>query len=203
MQERSRRTREQVLDSAAAEFYQRGYGDATMQAVATRIGMTKGALYAHFGSKERLAAALVNQFVATWTELGSPGRAPGASAASVLHHTITALAQELCDDVRMRAAVRLLTDGSTMPADSSAALAQIRWDLTRLIRQAQDEGAIVSCYPSEAITRLLLAFFWGTARSPHDPACHVHQDVESDCGMLLGLLRADRRGTLDEARALP
>lgn len=195
MQERSRRTREQVLDSAAVEFYQRGYGDATMQAMATRIGMTKGALYAHFGSKEGLATELVNQFVATWAGLGSPGRVPGAGAASMLHHTVTALTQVLRDDVRMRAAVRLLTDGGTVPVDSSAALAQIRWDLTRLIRRAQDEGAIVSCYPSEAIARLLLTFVWGVARSPHDPSCHVRQDVEADCGMLLGLLRADRCGS--------
>lgn len=193
MQERSRRTREQVLDGAAAEFVRHGYADATMQAVACRIGMTKGALYAHFDSKEDLALELVRQFTDGWAGVGGAGGPVDDAAAQTLHRATEALAKALQYDVRTRAAVRLLADGAEVPG-TAAALAQIRHRLTWLIRQAQDEGAVVARHPPEAIARMLLAYAWAWARTsadqdrgPHRPApvCEV---VEADWNMLCDLL---------------
>ena len=47
-QERARRTREKVLTAAAEVFAVQGYDSTTLNTVAERIAMTKGALYGHF-----------------------------------------------------------------------------------------------------------------------------------------------------------
>lgn len=44
----------QILDAAVAVFAERGFHAASMDAVATRVGVTKPVLYDHFGSKEGL-----------------------------------------------------------------------------------------------------------------------------------------------------
>ncbi|MFB7501943.1 TetR family transcriptional regulator [Streptomyces broussonetiae] len=192
MQERSRRTRQQVLDGAAAEFVLRGYGDATMQAVASRIGMTKGALYAHFDSKECLALELVRQFTDGWTNAGCDREPSGETAAVTLHRVTEELARGLQHDIRVRAAVRLLADGPEVPGVSEP-LAQLRRQLTELIREAQQEGAVVARHPAEAIARMLLAYAWAWARtspeadrgSQQPGVCEV---VEADWNMLCDLL---------------
>ncbi|MFC5950679.1 TetR/AcrR family transcriptional regulator [Pseudonocardia lutea] len=58
----SRAERErQILDAAVAVFAERGYANASMDAVAERVGVTKPVLYTHFGSKEGLLLACVSR----------------------------------------------------------------------------------------------------------------------------------------------
>ncbi|MCX4591813.1 ScbR family autoregulator-binding transcription factor [Streptomyces sp. NBC_01549] len=54
-QTRAIQTRESILLAAAAVFDERGYGSATLSEILARAGVTKGALYFHFASKEELA----------------------------------------------------------------------------------------------------------------------------------------------------
>jgi AcrR family transcriptional regulator len=50
---------------AAAEVYAlRGFGGATLDEVAAHAGLTKGAVYHHFGSKENLLLALMEEYLA-------------------------------------------------------------------------------------------------------------------------------------------
>ncbi|GAA4691558.1 TetR/AcrR family transcriptional regulator [Pseudonocardia yuanmonensis] len=51
----------QILDAAVAVFAERGYANASMDAVAERVGVTKPVLYTHFGSKEGLLLACVSR----------------------------------------------------------------------------------------------------------------------------------------------
>lgn len=55
------RSREDVLDAAARAFSQRGYHDTTMRDVAAELGVTPGALYSYFASKESLFGAVVDR----------------------------------------------------------------------------------------------------------------------------------------------
>jgi AcrR family transcriptional regulator len=50
-----------VLDAACAVFAAEGFANANMDAIAARAGMTKPTLYARFGPKERLFAAVVRR----------------------------------------------------------------------------------------------------------------------------------------------
>ncbi|TLS46340.1 TetR/AcrR family transcriptional regulator [Streptomyces montanus] len=62
-QERAIRTRRAILVAAAEVFDEVGYEAATISDVLKKSGMTKGALYFHFTSKEELAQAVLAEQV--------------------------------------------------------------------------------------------------------------------------------------------
>ena len=60
-----------ILDAARAEFAQRGFPAARLQDIAERAGLTHPTLLYHFGSKERLYAAVIEQAMEDWAEMTS------------------------------------------------------------------------------------------------------------------------------------
>jgi AcrR family transcriptional regulator len=50
---------QQILDAAVEVFTERGFQNASMDAVAERVGVTKPVLYTHFGSKDGLLLACI------------------------------------------------------------------------------------------------------------------------------------------------
>lgn len=64
-EERRARTRAALLRAAASSFASRGYDSASVDAIAASVGLSKGAVYAHFPSKLELylgvMAALLEQ----------------------------------------------------------------------------------------------------------------------------------------------
>jgi AcrR family transcriptional regulator len=59
--ERRAQTRARLLAAAREVFAERGYNGASLELVSEHAGCTKGALYDHFGSKEGLLLALVDE----------------------------------------------------------------------------------------------------------------------------------------------
>jgi AcrR family transcriptional regulator len=59
--ERRADTSARVLEAARAVFAERGYHAASLDLVGLRAGCTKGAIYDHFGSKEGLFIALLDE----------------------------------------------------------------------------------------------------------------------------------------------
>jgi AcrR family transcriptional regulator len=60
-QTRSEVTRRKIIDAAVELFNDVGYSNAGLGDIIERAGMTKGALYHHFSSKEALAVAIINE----------------------------------------------------------------------------------------------------------------------------------------------
>lgn len=59
LKERQRREREQLILRAAMELLlEKGYHETAMEEIAARVGISKGAIYLHFVSKEELLSAL-------------------------------------------------------------------------------------------------------------------------------------------------
>jgi TetR/AcrR family transcriptional repressor of nem operon len=58
------RTRECLLQAAFREVYRSGFQSAGLDAILAAAGVTKGALYHHFGSKEALGYAIVEEIIA-------------------------------------------------------------------------------------------------------------------------------------------
>src|SRR5205809_7540015 len=50
--------RSRILDAGSRVFAEKGYHEATMEDVAKQLGVSKGALYLYFSSKERLFEAM-------------------------------------------------------------------------------------------------------------------------------------------------
>ena len=52
-------TRDQLLDAAQTVFYEKGVAGASLAEVAKEAGLTRGAIYWHFGDKVDLFNALL------------------------------------------------------------------------------------------------------------------------------------------------
>jgi TetR/AcrR family transcriptional regulator, transcriptional repressor for nem operon len=59
-----KRTREQLLQAASREIYRSGFQSASLDTILASAGVTKGALYYHFKSKEALGYAVVEEVIA-------------------------------------------------------------------------------------------------------------------------------------------
>jgi AcrR family transcriptional regulator len=63
MQQRSEETRTKILDSAAKLFSTRGFGAASVDEICAEAGISKGAFYHHFESKQALFLALLDNWL--------------------------------------------------------------------------------------------------------------------------------------------
>src|SRR5690606_3633399 len=72
-------TRSAVLREAASLFAAHGYDAVSVREIVAAAGVTKPALYYHFGNKEGVARALVEEFLGAATAMrhGVFGRAEG------------------------------------------------------------------------------------------------------------------------------
>ena len=59
--ERSESTKRKILSAATKLFAKRGFRDVALEDVVKRSGLTRGALYHHFGSKEQLFIGIVEE----------------------------------------------------------------------------------------------------------------------------------------------
>src|SRR6202022_610951 len=59
------RTRRRLLQAAFQEVYHSGFQGSDLETILDRAGVTKGALYHHFESKEALGYAVVDEVLAT------------------------------------------------------------------------------------------------------------------------------------------
>jgi AcrR family transcriptional regulator len=65
MQQRSEETRARILDSAIKLFSGRGYNKASVDDICAEAGISKGAFYHHFESKQALFLALLDGWLQT------------------------------------------------------------------------------------------------------------------------------------------
>lgn len=97
------RTRDALLKAARALIREVGYERTTLEKVATRAGMTTGAIYGNFKNRDELFIALGQTY---WAPV-SPKVAPGATFAEAMHALATATLAAV--DERAPAAVGRLT----------------------------------------------------------------------------------------------
>jgi AcrR family transcriptional regulator len=60
---RRQMTRDALLDAAEEVFVKRGVTGAALEEIAAEAGFSRGAIYAHFGSKEELLLAVLDRFM--------------------------------------------------------------------------------------------------------------------------------------------
>ncbi|MEM9386991.1 MAG: TetR family transcriptional regulator C-terminal domain-containing protein [Pseudomonadota bacterium] len=76
-------TRERILEGAAQEMYRVGYQAASTGNILKRLGISKGALYHHFPSKQALGYAVLDEYLAArharhWDHVSQTGDPLGA-----------------------------------------------------------------------------------------------------------------------------
>ncbi|WP_432193581.1 ScbR family autoregulator-binding transcription factor [Streptomyces sp. bgisy027] len=105
-QERAEVTREAILDGAAKAFDAAGFGITSLTDISQHAGVTKGALYFHFRSKEALAKELMSDQFDVASVLENAER-PGVQTAIDITHR---MAHDLRTSIRVRAGIRLVIE---------------------------------------------------------------------------------------------
>ncbi|USX50461.1 ScbR family autoregulator-binding transcription factor [Lentzea sp. HUAS12] len=161
-QDRAYATREAILHAAAEEFDRLGYERTSLTAVLARAGLTKGAFYFHFPSKEAVADALVERQSELWTGLRESWRLRGLDPLSTLHGMFTESADRIAADVVLRAGVRLNADREVgYPGVPSS---HVLWEklVATYVAEAGERGHLRAGADPEAVARTLCSAALGS-----------------------------------------
>jgi AcrR family transcriptional regulator len=101
MQQRSEETRDRLLQAALDSFAERGYDATGVAEICQRAGVSKGAFYYHFASKQALFVALLEQWLAALDREMARLAAPSATAVQSLQ-TMVGLLQQVFRDASGR-----------------------------------------------------------------------------------------------------
>ncbi|MET9228549.1 ScbR family autoregulator-binding transcription factor [Lentzea sp. NPDC003310] len=154
-QDRAYATREAILHAAAEEFDRLGYERTSLTAVLARAGLTKGAFYFHFLSKEAVADALVERQGELWAQVRESWRLRGLDPLSALHGMFVDSADRMAADVVLRAGVRLNADREVgYPGVPST---HVMWEkvVATYLFEAAERGDLRPGVDPEAVARTL------------------------------------------------
>ncbi|MEV5432938.1 ScbR family autoregulator-binding transcription factor [Streptomyces sp. NPDC052701] len=153
-QERAIRTRRTILEAAAAVFDERGYTSATIGEILERAGVTKGALYFHFASKEELAIGVFEEQLA----ISLP---PQPSRLQELVDSGLVLARRLRSEALVRASVGLALDQGAMDLDRTPAFQMWIDRNAQLLSGAKAQGELLPHVDVAETAELLAGSFSG------------------------------------------
>lgn len=160
-QARAVETRAAIIRGAAAVFQERGYGSASLADVSAAAGVTKGALYFHFDSKEALARAIIE---AQHTASHSVGRqllddnVPGLNA--ILRMSME-LAKQLHENPVVSAGVRLTIEAANFTTPVVAPYLDWIQACEEFLRRGILEGDIAETVDVVAAAHFIISAFTG------------------------------------------
>ncbi|MET7288042.1 ScbR family autoregulator-binding transcription factor [Streptomyces sp. NPDC005573] len=159
LQERAIRTRRSILVAAADVFADVGYEAATISEILQRAGVTKGALYFHFASKEQLAQAVLTEQLEP--VLGAPPRElvlqEGLDTGFLLAHLLRARDPMVCGSVRLTVDQGSPQDGLDRRVPMAA---WIEYNAALLTR-ARASGELLPHVDVDAAAKAFVAAFTG------------------------------------------
>ncbi|MEU9857856.1 ScbR family autoregulator-binding transcription factor [Streptomyces sp. NPDC047974] len=153
-QERAQRTRQAILTAAAELFDERGYDSASTTDILARAGLTRGALYHHFPSKEAIALALLDAHIDALQVEEQP-----VKLQSLIDLTLR-FAQQLQRDPALRASVRLSVEQSSFTAFQTGYEQSIEV-IRSLLRQAMDQGEMLPGLDIDEATLFIVGAYTG------------------------------------------
>ena len=154
-QERAERTRTAILDAAAEVFDENGFFGATLSEILQRAGVTKGALYFHFQSKEEIAQAIIGEQFGVWDPISEIGT-KGVQAVIDLAQ---AMARSLQQDMRVRASIRLVIEQGTFASPATGAYQGWIDVVESCLVDAQEKGDLkADVSPNDVATYVIGSF---------------------------------------------
>ncbi|MET9520721.1 ScbR family autoregulator-binding transcription factor [Streptomyces sp. NPDC002994] len=154
-QERGTRSRASILEAAARVFDERGYDAASTNEILASTGLTRGALYHHFPSKESIAIALVAAHSEALTVPDQPMKLQ-----AVIDLTLE-FAHRLQDDPVLRASVRLAVEQTSFSRPPQTSYEQSNAAILGLLRQAEEQGEILPGVDLQQATSTIIGSFTG------------------------------------------
>jgi len=142
-----------LLDASVAVFNESGYDATSVAALATRLGLSKAALYHHFSSKEEILETALGEALDSLEGVLADTRTvvPSERLAAVLQGAVRVLAAHL-PSVTLLLRVRGNSDVERRALERRRAFDQ---EVTGIVRAAQQEGAVRADVDASVATRLL------------------------------------------------
>ncbi|MER5637814.1 ScbR family autoregulator-binding transcription factor [Kitasatospora sp. NPDC002227] len=150
------KTRREIIKAAAEVFERRGYAAATMAEIIAAAGVTKGAVYFHFASKEELAQAVID-VQSDWVDTGLEP-APGFQA--VIDATMV-YANALINDVIVRATNRLVIEHGSFDMPNSEPYQTDILTIRDLVIRADEAGDMLPRLDPYAVAKTITGAFTG------------------------------------------
>lgn len=147
--------RAQVLEVAVALFNEQGYDATSVADLASRLGLTKSALYHHFDSKEQLLALALDEALSGLEGvLGEPAATTG-SAAERLEAVLRGAVRVLVD--KLPYVTLLLRVRGNSDVERAALERRRAFDhrVAALVDEAQEAGLVRADVDGAVATRLL------------------------------------------------
>ncbi|MFI9276213.1 ScbR family autoregulator-binding transcription factor [Kitasatospora sp. NPDC052896] len=142
MQSRAWKTRFALTTAAARAFGAHGYESTSVQEILRAAGLTKGAFYFHFSSKEELASCIVGMEGATWSTLAMRVRAAERSGIRGLIDFSFEASRRLMQDPVARAGTRLRLEGRGFGQPTGRAETQWFFIVMEFLALAQEHGEL-------------------------------------------------------------
>lgn len=160
-QVRAKETRAAIIHGAATAFEQRGYGSTSLAQVSAAAGVTKGALYFHFDSKEALAVAIIEAQHKASVDAARKlliDHVPGLRALVLMTYE---LARQLRDDPTVSAGVRLTIEAANFQTPVSAPYLDWIVACEEFLNQGIIDGDVVPDLDVYAVAHFITSAFTG------------------------------------------
>jgi TetR/AcrR family acrAB operon transcriptional repressor len=161
-------TRENILTAALRVFSQRGYSATRLEGIAQAAGVTRGAVYHHFGGKEELYKALVTERSAGINQLAEELIGEGGTPRETLRRLLLGLFQYAEEDEEYRALLELavskveVTPGlESIIEDTTKGRRQLARFFAELLRQGIALGEFRADLPVEDAALGLIGYMNG------------------------------------------
>lgn len=157
-------TRRRILEAAARAFAERGYAGTSFTDLMAATGLTKGALYFHFTSKDALAMAAFGHAQDKWVSAVLAASDPQARAAEQLEAMLRAAVRFHETEPDARCVARLCFELGEQPEHRPYLVPYLStWEqmVSALIRRAQEEGDYRPDVAPDAAARVAVAAFIG------------------------------------------
>jgi AcrR family transcriptional regulator len=162
MQERAEATRELILRTAAQAFDEHGYAGTSISDISRRSGLTSGAVYFHYSSKDNLARAVVEEHFASWPPLIDRLARSAAPALDKLIQLSFEVAGAFRDDIAVRAGSRLWTERKSINAPLPVPFVGWIDTVAGLLEQAVAQGDVTPHADCAVAAGVLVCAFFGT-----------------------------------------
>lgn len=159
---RSEATRRKILDAAIEVFGEVGYAAAAWGTIIERTGMTKGALYHHFDSKESLASAIIEEGSSTILAAFRNVCGPSSPALENMIHGTFTIGNVLESDKTARAAEQLTAALSGFNDAAARFWVNLVELMTAQARRAGAEGDLRQGVDPVSVSESIVGAIFGT-----------------------------------------
>jgi TetR/AcrR family acrAB operon transcriptional repressor len=187
-QEDAELTRQSLLEAALKVFSRQGYAETRLEDIADAAGVTRGAIYHHFGSKKELFQELVEEASQNSNRAIQEAIQAGGTFLEIARRVLVFSVQLLEKDSQFRGVMALLT----LNSGGSAELAAVREQRVQM---------------SMELVRQVSGFFrmgleQGAVRADLDPDVAAAAFLSYQNGLVLMYLMAPETIQVDQAEGL-